>query len=122
MALKSKFIFDKTLFETDIFKYLNTDDSIIGGFDIDNKKNIMYIKYNTVKGISLPEIELNKYTYYDNRFLWNIVKNKLVIDQEYIENIEINFFRIVPNYIDIYNYRIYNYDDVRGRFVQTIDE
>ena len=120
--LHSNFKYYRKIGITDKFEYLDFKNSIIKGFNISRLLNKMYITFNSSRDLDIPLVIPDLNTYYDNRFLWNVIKNKLIVEESYIENIENIFFKNIPNYIDIYGNRIYNYDDVRGKLVQTIDD
>ena len=115
--LNSKFKYYKSIGNSiKIFNYLDSDNSIIKSFNID--EYTMWIEYNN---ISMNMDLFYENTYYNNKFLWNIIKNKLMVEDSYIRDIENKFFKNIPNYIDIYNNKIYNYDDLKGKFVQTTE-
>ena len=79
----------------DIIKYLYFDKDI----------NSLYINYNFY-------ISFHGYTYYDNLFLWNLIKSKIIdSENEIILDIENRLFEKKGHSIDIYGNKINNYDE-----------
>ena len=99
----------------DKFEYQDSFNPIIKSFIIEKQYNRLFINYN----INDSFFKNRLFSYYDNKFIWNIVKNKLIIDENFIEDIENTFFKNIPNYTDLYNNKICNYDNIRGKFIQV---
>ena len=86
--LNSKFKYYGYIRITDRFEYLNSNNSIINTFNIGRISDEMTINFNSSRDKTLPLSIHDLITYYDNKFLWNVVKDKLIVEQLYIKNIE----------------------------------
>ena len=98
-----------------IFPYEGNNDLIISLNN--NDRNLLYIEYNNSLANEYTHIGG---TYYNALFLYNNLKNNM--DLELKNKLYIKLFKKEPIFTDLDFKNTYNYDTIKGNFLQTTEE